>query len=137
MTTLHGEEINVGDRVWSLFLGWGEVVELHDKNSTSYPIGVQWKEGFGRFSEDGKLYKKDLSPVLFWQPVEIKIPKKPKRTEKAWRWVYTNHQTGILWVTNEHYTSADEFYSKYPKASHRAIEPFLPSEIERELGGEE
>lgn len=130
MITLHGEEVKVGDRVWHWFKGWGEVTELDEKNS-NYPICVQWEEDgdYDWFTEDGKFHKEDRAPTLFWQPLEYEIPKKPKPKEKAWQWVCRSGRK--YWITNSFYGSKEEVlegvYAGEP------IEPYLPSEIEREV----
>lgn len=133
MITLHGEEIRVGDKVWDILRGWGTVTEL-DENNSDYSICVKWEcsRWVGRyewFTKDGKIYPEDENPLLFWQPVEIEIPKKPKQIEKAWQWI-CRHDAGSYWLTNMHYTDGEAILEFFPNAE--PIEPYLPSEIERE-----
>lgn len=129
MITLHGKEVRVGDKVWDMKLGWGVVEELFDKNQTRYPIGIQWEVSYARVSEDGKYSDYDAAPTLFWQPLEYKIPEKPKPKEKAWQWV---HKIGEkYWITRGYYTSKEDVMNSLHNAE--PIEPYLPSEIEREI----
>lgn len=76
MITLHGEEVKEGDRVWHVLKGWGEVLTVDD-GPTFYPILVHWEEGDEWFTEDGKYHIDDKTPVLFWQPTELRRLKKP------------------------------------------------------------
>lgn len=81
MITLHGEKVEVGDKVWHVLKGWGEVYGLDDENSI-YPICVQWEEDCEWFTKDGKLCTEDKNPILFWQPFELESLIKPKQKEK-------------------------------------------------------
>ena len=130
MITLHGEEVKVGDKVWHWFEGWGEVTELDDKN-TNYPICVQWEEDYEWFTKDGKAYLEEKTPILFWQPIEFETPKKPeqKPKEKAWQWVCKSGDK--YWLTTCYYVSKEAVLEQIPKTE--PIEPYLPSEIEREV----
>lgn len=125
---LHGEEVSVGDPVWHVINGWGEVSALDDKD-TNYPILVHWEGRDEWFTEDGKFHTENKTPVLFWQPSELERLKKPKQMEKAWQWVC---KTGDeYWLTSAHYTEGEEALEFFPNAE--PIEPYLPSEIEREV----
>lgn len=128
MITLHGEEVKVGDKVWDMRRGWGEVTGI-DAEWNNYPICVQWEEACEWFTEDGKEHIREETPTLFWQPIEFKIPKKPKQKEKAWQWVYKTGDT--YWLTSCHYVSKENVSEQIPKAE--PIEPYLPSEIERDV----
>lgn len=128
MITLHGEEVKRGERVWDLRKGWGEVSGLDDE-PTAYPILVRWEDGEEWYSADGKLYIVDRGPTLFWQPIEI--PKKPKPKEKAWQWICRGDVSNSYWITPTHYTEGEEVLEFFPNAE--PIEPYLPSEIEREV----
>lgn len=77
MVTLHGEEVKVGDKVWHVRYGWGEVSGVDDDEDTNYPILVHWDGRDALFTEDGKFYFDDKTPTLFWQPIVFEIPKKP------------------------------------------------------------
>lgn len=76
MITLHGEEVKAGDPVWHVFKGWGEVLMV-DNEPTFCPILVHWEDGDEWYTEDGKFQIDDKTPVLFWQPAELKKLKKP------------------------------------------------------------
>lgn len=128
MITLHGEEVKIGDRVWSILRGWGEVRNLVHEEWTNYPICVKFEADYNWFTQDGKFRTGDTTPVLFWQPIEFEIPKKPKQKEKAWQWVC---KTGDkYWLTYSYYASGEELLKRIPDTE--PIEPYLPSEIERE-----
>lgn len=103
---LHGEEVKVGDKVWHILRGWGEVTNLDSEKYTNYPICVKFGEDYNWFTKDGKFRSGDTTPVLFWQPVEFEIPKKPKPKEKAWQWICKWGDK--YWITNCHYASKEE-----------------------------
>lgn len=127
---LHGEEVKVGDRVWDMRRGWGEVGAI-DAENTDHPICVRWVEDFEWFTKEGKEYIEEETPTLFWQPIEFEIPKKPKQKpkEKAWQWICkAGHK---YWLTYSHYASKEEALEQNPIT--KPIEPYLPSEIEREV----
>lgn len=124
---LHGEEVKVGDKVWHVRYGWGEVSGLDDDEDTNYPILVHWADRDEWFTEGGKLCDADRDPTLFWQP--IKRPKKPPQREKVWQWVC---KTGNkYWLTHSYYSSKEEVLERLYDSE--PIEPYLPSEIEREV----
>lgn len=83
MVTLHGEEVKVGDKVWDIHRGWGEVTEIHYKKFHNYPICVSWEDYHVWITKDGKVEVDEEMPSLFWQPIVFEIPKKPYR-EKTW-----------------------------------------------------
>lgn len=129
MITLHGEEVKVGDKVWDMKVGWGVVTDLFDKNQTRYPIGIETEVSYARASEYGTYSDYDAAPTLFWQPLEYKIPKKPKNKEKAWQWICKIN--GGFWLSADCYATREEVLKRMPIAE--PIEPYLPSEIEREI----
>lgn len=124
---LHGEEVKVGDKVWHLFRGWGEVYYMYE-GSVTYPILVHWKDSDECYTEDGKFRIVDNTPVLFWQPIEFEIPKKPKQKEKAWQWICKSGNK--YWLTDFYYVSKEAVLGVNYDAE--PIEPYLPSEIERD-----
>lgn len=67
MTTLHGIEIKVGDKVFDSIYGWSEVVKLY--NGEPYIIATN----IGIYTNDGKLHSANIFPRLFWN--EFEIPK--------------------------------------------------------------
>lgn len=133
MITLHGEEVKVGDKVWHWFKGWGEVIGL-DEEGTNYPILVHWKDSDEWYSEEGKFHIKDKTPVLYWQPIEFENPKKPKqkRKGKAWQWLWKIGNK--YYLTHDYYFSKEEVLAQLQTLQQEVglVEPFLPSEIERE-----
>ena len=78
MITLHGEEVKVGDEVWDVRRGWGEVIHLEDDVS-SFSIYVSSGTGREWYTKDGRVDMDDVNPTLFWQPIVFEIPKKPYR----------------------------------------------------------
>lgn len=128
---LHGEEVRLGDEVWDVLYGWGEVTGLKDSMKNVYPIGVQFEGASRWYTEDGKLHAHKENPTLFWQPIEFEIPKKPnqKQKEKAWQWVCKTGE--VYWITHCYHASAEAVSKRYPKTE--VVEPYLPSEIEREV----
>lgn len=86
MITLHGEEVRLGDEVWDVLYGWGEVTGLKDSMKNVYPIGVQFEGASRWYTEDGKLHAHKENPTLFWQPIEFEIPKKPKKEKVMSEW---------------------------------------------------
>lgn len=71
-------DAEVGDKVWSLYKGWGVIIGI--KEGAKFPIEV----GFGLsgneyYSVDGKLWNSDLNPSLFWDEIKIVPPPPPKR----------------------------------------------------------
>ena len=75
MTTTF-ETAKVGDRVWSLQLGWGKIIKINDHSS--YPVVVEYDSGGSViFTLDGRLYKNHITQSLFWDEVVIEAPTKP------------------------------------------------------------
>lgn len=128
MITLHGEEVKVGDKVWDIHRGWGEVIQLYNEND-NYPICVLFEGFWEKYTKEGGLFIESRVPSLFWQPIEIEIPKKPKQKEKAWQWVCRDND-GKYWITYMHCTEGKEVLEYFGAVP---IEPYLPSEIEREV----
>ena len=69
--TLHGYPVEVGDRVWSLEYGWGEVIKIYPEEK--YPVLVRFEAQSLRIFFDPSEVQ-----TLFWQPVEITPPPKPE-----------------------------------------------------------
>lgn len=75
MTTTF-ETARIGDKVWSLWSGWGEVIEI--ERSESYPIYVSFPNGeYESFTLDGLFSEDDIQQTLFWDEVKIVAPQKP------------------------------------------------------------
>lgn len=71
MVTLHGEPIKVGDKVFSLTNGWDIITGISD--FASYPIETNETV----YTIEGKRYKDDLTPTIFWDEITVEIPKRP------------------------------------------------------------
>jgi len=124
---LHGEEVKVRDRVWHILKGWVEVIALEEEGCSNYPICVRCEEGCEWFTEDGKKHVADIISTLFWQPIEFKLPKKPKKKKKkAWQWVCKSGKR--YYLTRSYYTSKEEVSALAFAAE--PIEPYVRSEIE-------
>jgi hypothetical protein len=66
----------IGDRVWSMAKGWGEVVAIG--YDMPCPIVVEFPD-YGRrpYSLDGRYNKNDINPELFWGEIKLEVPKPP------------------------------------------------------------
>ena len=75
MTTTF-ETSKVGDRVWCIHSGWGEIrgTQWTDR----YPISVYFPNGeFKTYTVDGLYTVDDITQTLFWDEVVIQAPVKP------------------------------------------------------------
>lgn len=72
------ETASIGDRVWSLTLGWGTIAHTLYEDEQFYPIMVELDSGEREsFTKEGLLYTHHIHQTLFWDEVEIKAPTKP------------------------------------------------------------
>ena len=75
MTTTF-ETAKVGDRVWSLGMGWGEIRDT--SHSARYPIHVCFQNGdYETYTLGGFYDDKDKTQYLFWDEIVIEAPVKP------------------------------------------------------------
>ena len=75
MTTTF-EDSKVGDKVWCINSGWGEIRARY--GSVTYPIGVYFSNGEYKTYTVGGLYTEyDKTQSLFWDEVKFEAPKKP------------------------------------------------------------
>ena len=72
------EDAKIGDKVYSLTQGWGEVIE-YETDGEEYPLIVEfeYKGIIERFTIDGRIYNKDKYPALFWNEIAFVVPDKP------------------------------------------------------------
>lgn len=77
MTTTF-ETAKVGDKVWSMAFGWGEIERI-ETSITFYPIDVYFPSVIETFpyTVDGKEYPDSTYQTLFWDEVVIEAPQKP------------------------------------------------------------
>lgn len=129
MITLHGEEVKLNDKVWDILYGWGVVSAISHREGDELPLQIEYLDPKLRFAW---IKASLMEKRLYWQPIEFEIPKKPKPKEKAWQWIYFDYQREAFVITYAFYSSTEDFYSRYKKDRFKAIEPYLPSEIERE-----
>ena len=75
MTTTF-ETARIGDKVWCMRSGWGEIRDTHWTNR--YPIYVYFpNDEFKLYTADGFYDDDDISQTLFWDEVKIVAPQKP------------------------------------------------------------
>jgi hypothetical protein len=77
MSTTTFESAEVGDKVFSLIFGWGEIKSITWCNS--YPISVRFSSINGEprcFTPEGYFYKDAHIQSLFWDEVYIEAPVK-------------------------------------------------------------
>lgn len=110
---LHGEEIVVGDRVWSVRNGWGVVKRFLVSND--YPIEVEFERSrtWGTYTSCGRLFMTDAMPELFWDEVSFVIPKKPAPPVYEYRVLFErNDGDGCCYgVGYSYFTSLEEYNS--------------------------
>ena len=73
------EDVQVGDDVWDIRMGWGVVDELIC--SSDYPIIVDFAHECESYTLDGYYSEGDVNPSLFWDEIELKAPPKPPLPE--------------------------------------------------------
>jgi hypothetical protein len=128
------ENVRIGDRVFDLKFGWGEVTDMReglflarfDNRSGSWYT----KEGIagGLHHDFGCPYQR----TLYWQPVSITPPERPKRKVKKWRWVSGNIISETdLFVSSRHYANQEEF-KLYELSSQIPIQRIDSTEMEVE-----
>jgi hypothetical protein len=77
MTTTF-ESANVGDRVYSIPFGWGEIREISEDSQNVYYIHVYFENhGYEQYTLDGYFHNITHIQSLFWDEVYIKAPAKP------------------------------------------------------------
>lgn len=70
------ETAKVGDKVWCINSGWGEIRARY--GSVTYPIGVYFSNGeYKTYTVGGLFTENDITQSLFWDEVVIEAPAKP------------------------------------------------------------
>ena len=70
------KDAKVGDKVWDVRRGWGEVFYI--EHTGKYPIYVKFDNSRnGTFGTDGKDFAGDTNPSIYWDEFRIIPPKKP------------------------------------------------------------
>ncbi len=64
------KDAEVGDRVWHIGYGWGQVVRIDEYSD--YPLVCKFAIGTYSYTFDGKYHVTEVAPSLFWN--EFKIP---------------------------------------------------------------
>lgn len=68
----------VGDRVWDFVLGWGTITSIKEKSDFPLTLMFDYKEDYYYiYTLEGKKYRSDLHPRLFWDEIKFEIPEKP------------------------------------------------------------
>ena len=99
MTTLHGKEIKVGDKVWSTVRGWEEVIAIDAENP--YPIIT----GKSSYTTEGR-YLRDIAFVsLFWQEMML-VPKPEPKYE--WQFLYNCEGAPSYFIASKLYYESEE-----------------------------
>ena len=80
---MDGEPLNVGNQVYSLRFGKGEVKRF---DMDEYPIVVLFGSDIWSFTQDLQADLSDVGRDLYWQKPEIIPPPKPKKKVKVWDW---------------------------------------------------
>jgi len=67
--------IKVGERVWSINYGWGEVQEV---GSNAFKVYFEEINDDWHFTYDGLRFGCDINQALFWDEIKFDLPKKPE-----------------------------------------------------------
>jgi hypothetical protein len=103
------ENAKVGDRVWSVGMGWGEIVQIEERciyvsfGKTSPTI---------RYTKHGREHI-DVNQTLFWDEIKIVPPLRPKRkvTKTVERWAVISIYDGYTTYYEE---DINHYYEKFP-----------------------
>ena len=71
------ENSKVGDRVWSIEWGWGNIKEIYDLELNK-KMFVRFKTAGFNYFLNGK-WIEDSNQTLFWDEIKIVPPERPKR----------------------------------------------------------
>ena len=109
---MDGEPLNVGNQVYSLRFGKGEVKRF---DMDEYPIVVLFGSDIWSFTQDLQADLSDVGRDLYWQKPEIIPPPKPKKKVKVWDW-FVQSEDGICFKLTA--LTDQEACKKYPYALH-------------------
>jgi len=70
------DDIQIGDKVWSIEHGWGEVDEIYDNKFVVYFGGLTGARVYDYNGHD--FYHSQINQTLFWDEIKFEKPKKPK-----------------------------------------------------------
>ncbi|MGL5014450.1 MAG: hypothetical protein ACRC6V_09210 [Bacteroidales bacterium] len=100
----------VGDKVWSISYGWGEIVGI-DHNS-SYMLKVQFDDEYITYTDDGKQYYGNNRDLFFKEiPIPMEALERPRwRAEKYDSYFVVTRNGGILEISEQGYQIDDEQY---------------------------
>ena len=65
-----GDGFKVGDKVWDVLKGEGEVINIFSEYAC-YPMDVKFIDRIYTYTYEGRYYKDDILPSLYKYPVEI------------------------------------------------------------------
>ena len=130
MTTLHGKEIKVGDKVWCFKFGWDKVTHIHEGDANPIVTANYC------YTMTGIMFKNDTFPCLFWQVFEIPAHafEKPVVKVKAYLVLYKyneNYSTTSSWSSG-YYLSKESFKEAHELENYKFISLIMESEIEVE-----
>jgi hypothetical protein len=120
-------EVNLGDRVWDVTIGWGTVTDVHP-TFFNVSFGCNIKRLYRR---DGVLYGAHENRRLFWDDFPLSDPPRPKRMIKKTLWfnVYkakprseSDYRLGLSHSTQEEAFSLRNHYDSYVATTSIEIE---------------
>lgn len=104
------ENAKIGDKVWSIRHGWGKIYSIKPENEI-YLLKVEFDSYINQnnytvsFTFEGKSFRLDKNPTLYWDELEFDIPKPPKRLVKKtiskWINVYAKGLGDMCYVSKE------------------------------------
>ena len=108
----------VGDKVYDFFRGWGVIIENYN-TITEFPIRVQFNEGLGSYTLDGKYFEADTHRILSFTEYDLVNggfsqvrPCKFKKYEPV-----MGTTIGEIWFLHLHSGKSDEEVLTDPKNS--------------------
>lgn len=122
---MDGEPLKVGDEVYCLIYGTGEVSKIKD---SVFPINVQFDSGHvDSYTNDFKRTIKSLTRTLYWQKPNIAPPPKPKKNVKVYDWY-------VEWVIDSQHKN---FVSRVNGLSEDDVRRMYPNDLIQKIDGTE